>query len=72
MTSPLTLDLIRAFPKVELHVHVEACISGARIEEFANEVGVPMLRPVNQLFEFSEKAALHAKIDTFLAANGHD
>ena len=56
MTTQLSRDLIRAFPKVELHVHVEACISGARIESLAAEAGVPMLRPVEQLFEYDSLA----------------
>lgn len=53
MTTDITRDLISAFPKVELHVHVEACISGSRIESLAAEAGVPMLRPVERLFEYS-------------------
>ena len=40
--ATLDLDLIRAFPKLELHIHVEACLSAERIEQLANEVGVPM------------------------------
>ena len=53
MTTQLSRDVIRAFPKVELHVHVEACITGDRIESLAAEAGVPMLRPVERLFEYS-------------------
>ena len=41
---------------MELHVHVEACISGNRIESLAAEAGVPMLRPVERLFEYSTLA----------------
>ncbi len=41
---------------MELHVHVEACISGSRIESLAAEAGVPMLRPVERLFEYSTLA----------------
>lgn len=52
----LDRELIRAFPKIELHVHVEACISGERIEQLAAEAGVPMFRPVDRLFEYSSLA----------------
>ena len=57
MTVP-TLDrqLISAFPKIELHVHVEACISGERIEQLADAAGETMLRPVDRLFEYSSLA----------------
>jgi adenosine deaminase len=47
------IDAIRAFPKVELHVHVEACLSAERITELAAEFGVPMLRPAESLFTYA-------------------
>ena len=50
------IDVIRAFPKVELHVHVEACLSAERIEELAAQFGVPMLRPAESLFVYSTLA----------------
>ncbi len=56
MTVPLTSELIGAFPKVELHVHVEACISGSQIENLATAAGVPMLREADRLFEYTSLA----------------
>jgi len=50
------IEAIRAFPKVELHVHVEACLSAERIEELAAEFGVPMLRPAESLFVYATLA----------------
>ena len=50
------LGVIRSFPKVELHVHVEACLSAERIEELATAFGVPMLRPAESLFAYSTLA----------------
>ena len=47
------IEAIRAFPKVELHVHVEACLSAERITELAAEFGVPMLRPTESLFVYA-------------------
>jgi adenosine deaminase len=43
---------VRAFPKVELHVHLESCVSAETIAELAAGLGVPMLRPVDQLFSY--------------------
>ena len=54
--GPPGIDAIRAFPKVELHVHVEACLSAERIEELATEFGVPMLRPAESLFVYATLA----------------
>ena len=54
--GPPGIDAIRAFPKVELHVHVEACLSAERIEELAAEFGVPMLRPAESLFVYATLA----------------
>jgi len=54
--TSLSTDLIREFPKVELHIHLEACISGERIEQLAHAAEVPMLRPVDQLFQYTSLA----------------
>jgi len=54
--APPGIDAIRAFPKVELHVHVEACLSAERIEELAAGFGVPMLRPAESLFVYETLA----------------
>lgn len=56
MSRALPAGAIRALPKVELHVHLEACIAGARIAALAREAGVPMLRPAEELFVFSDLA----------------
>ena len=50
------IETIRSFPKVELHVHVEACLSAERIAQLAGRFGVPMLRPTRALFDCSTLA----------------
>ncbi len=45
LSDPDAGDRVRALPKVELHVHVEACLTEERIEHVAAAAGVPMLRP---------------------------
>jgi adenosine deaminase len=55
-TIELTPALLRAMPKVEVHVHVEACISAETIEQLAGQFGVPMLRPRDELFSYSSLA----------------
>src|SRR6187549_692021 len=47
---PLTLDAVRALPKVELHLHVESLSSAASVEALADELGVPLLRPRGELY----------------------
>ena len=54
--TPPGLGAIRSFPKVELHVHVEDCLTAERIEELAAEAGVPMLRPADSLFVYATLA----------------
>ena len=56
MTMPFNQELVRSFPKVELHIHVEACISAERIELLSRDAGVAMLRPREQLFDFESLA----------------
>ncbi|MCW2888173.1 MAG: adenosine deaminase [Streptosporangiaceae bacterium] len=46
------MDLIKALPKVELHVHLEGAFSAARIVELAGKSGVPLPRPIDRFFEF--------------------
>ena len=41
---------------MELHIHVEACLSAERIAELAAEARVPMLRPADSLFVYSTLA----------------
>lgn len=52
----LNLETIKAFPKIELHVHVEACISAERMEQLAQELNVPMIRPKEELFNYNSLA----------------
>ncbi|MXV90215.1 MAG: adenosine deaminase [Acidimicrobiia bacterium] len=54
--TPPGIGAIRSFPKVELHVHLEDCLTSERIEELAAEAGVPMLRPADSLFVYSSLA----------------
>jgi adenosine deaminase len=56
--AALTLDAVRAWPKVELHVHVESCLPAPAIEELAGELGVPMLRPAAELYRCDSLAEL--------------
>lgn len=51
-----TRERIDAMPKVELHVHIEACISADSIEELASAQGVPMIRPKEQLYRYTSFA----------------
>jgi len=49
-------EILKAFPKVELHVHVEACVSADMIEKLAEQFDEPMLRPKDKLFEYTSLA----------------
>jgi adenosine deaminase len=51
VTSPLTEDLVRGLPKVELHVHLEGTFERERLAELAAAAGEPLPRPVERLFE---------------------
>ncbi len=42
----------RSLPKAEVHVHLEGCFEPATLERWAGEVGVPMPRPREKLFQF--------------------
>jgi adenosine deaminase len=46
------MDMIKALPKVELHVHLEGSFSAERIVALAAKTGEPLPRPVDRLFEF--------------------
>jgi adenosine deaminase len=56
MTHPVTThlvdSLVRGLPKVELHVHLEGTLERDRIASIAAELGEPLPRPVERLFEF--------------------
>ena len=42
-----------ALPKAEVHVHLEGCFETDHIVRLAEENGVPLLRPREQLLDFS-------------------
>jgi adenosine deaminase len=50
---PLEREPIRVMPKVELHVHVEACMTGQRMVKLADELRVPVPRPIDELISFT-------------------
>ena len=52
--SELDESVVRALPKVELHVHLEGTFPAARLAEWAEEQGVSLPRPVDQLFSITE------------------
>lgn len=53
VNPPLDRELVRALPKVELHVHVEACMTGERMLALASELDVPVPRPLDELISFT-------------------
>lgn len=50
--SDVTREFVEGLPKIELHVHVESCISAEAIENLAAQLDVPMIRPKDRLFEY--------------------
>jgi adenosine deaminase len=46
------LQRLRALPKAEVHVHLEGTFEAATLERWAREVGAPMPRPRDALFQF--------------------
>ncbi len=46
------IDRLRALPKAEVHVHLEGCFEAEMLQHWANEAGVSLPRPVDQLFQF--------------------
>jgi adenosine deaminase len=49
---PSGLSRLRALPKAEVHVHLEGTFEPAQLESWAEEAGVPMPRPVEDLLRF--------------------
>lgn len=51
---PGPAELLRALPKVELHVHLEGTLGRDRIVELAGAAGEPLPRPADELFAFGD------------------
>jgi adenosine deaminase len=62
-TEHLTNDELAALPKVELHVHLEGTIGGARIAELAARAGTPLPRPAARIFDTHDLSELLALLD---------
>jgi adenosine deaminase len=58
----LDQERVRQLPKVELHVHVESCISEEAILQLAADQGVPPIKPPGELFDYS---SLREFLDAF-------
>ena len=55
MNSPIQqteMQRMRQLPKAEVHVHLEGTFEPATLAHWAQEAGVPLPRPIEQLFEF--------------------
>jgi adenosine deaminase len=59
----LDVDVVRALPKVELHVHLEGTFSAERIAAMAAEVGEDLPRPADRLFSFEDLSAFLTFLD---------
>lgn len=46
------MSRLRALPKAEVHAHLEGCFEPAVLARWAHRAGVPMPRPLEQLFQF--------------------
>jgi adenosine deaminase len=51
--TTLSPDLIKRWPKAELHVHLEGCLEAADVARMAAEAGEPLPRPVDRLFDLT-------------------
>jgi adenosine deaminase len=61
--TALTVEWLRALPKVELHVHLEGTFSPGAIAAMAAAAGVALPRPPEHLFEFEDLSAFLAFLD---------
>ena len=61
----MTVDpaLVRALPKVELHVHLEGTLSAERIAALAADVGEVLPRPLDRLFTFEDLSSFLGFLD---------
>jgi adenosine deaminase len=50
--APISHEVVQRFPKVELHVHLEACVSSDTIAALAAKLDVAMPRPIESLFHY--------------------
>jgi adenosine deaminase len=51
--TPPSLEKFKSLPKAEIHIHLEGCFDAPVIQSLATEAGVPLPRPVDQLFQVS-------------------
>ncbi len=61
--SIATLAEISALPKLELHIHLEGTIDPAIVVALANELGEPLPRPLDALYETHDLSAFLATLD---------
>ena len=61
--EPPAESLIRAMPKLELHIHLEGAISTERILALAEDANEPLPRPVSQLFRTKTLDEFLANLD---------
>jgi adenosine deaminase len=61
--SQVDFAAIRALPKVELHVHVESCLTEERVAKLAEAARVPLPRPFGELYRYSSLAEFLATFE---------